>query len=210
MRSTRLTAVALAAVVAIACGGRDENSTTADNPNANATIGTGGEIRADDASRRDDAAPRDVQGWVRDIGRASAAEIELGKIAEERGANAQVKQFGQMMVRDHTMGANELKQVVAGKLEVPEEMDEKHRDLAQRLRGLQGAEFDREYMNAMVEGHEEVKDMIESRANEAANNEPIENAVNQWAAKTLPKVEQHLQHAVELRDRLRDNRNTTH
>ena len=210
MKLTRLLAVALAAVIAVACGGRDENSTTADNPNANATVGTGGDVRADDASRESEAASRDVQGWVRDIVRANTAEIELGKLATERAANAQVKQYAQMMVRDHTMGGDELKQAIAGKIEVTEEVDDKHRDLAERLRGLQGAEFDREYINAMVEDHEHVKDMLEGRANEKANNEPVENAVNQWAAKTLPKVEQHLAEAEQLRDRLRDNRNTTH
>ena len=211
MRSTGLVAVALAASIAVACGGNrnDNNTTTADNPNANATVGTGGEVRADDANARENAAPRGVQNWVQDIVRHNTAEIELGKIASERATNAQVKDYGAMMVRDHTMAGNELKQAIAGNIQVQEQMDEKHQDLAKKLNGLRGNEFDREYMNAMVDGHKEVKDMLDDRANEKANNEQVENAVNQWAAKTLPKVEQHLQQAAQLRDRLSDRRNTT-
>jgi len=206
MRSTGLLAVVLAASMAVACGRNDNNRTTADNPNG--TVGTGGEIRADDAAG-DNAASRDVEGWVRDIVMKGTAEIELGKLASERAANAQVKEFGAMMVKDHTMAGNELKQAIAGKIAVQEQMDEKHRELAQKLRGLQGAEFDREYMNAMVDGHQEVRDMVKRRADEKPNNEPVENAVNAWAAKALPTVEHHLQMAEQLRDRLNDRRNTT-
>ena len=209
MRSTGVLAVALAAAITVACGGdrTDNNNTTADNPNA--TVGTGGDLR-DNSGAPDTAAPRDVQNWVRDITMHNTAEIELGKLASERAANAQVKEYGQMMVRDHTMAGMELKQAIAGKFEVQEQLDEKARDLAQKLRTMQGAEFDREYMNAMVDGHEQVKDMLEGRANEKANNDAVENAVNQWAAKTLPKVEQHLQQATQLRDRVQQNRNATH
>jgi putative membrane protein len=207
MRSTGVLAVALAAAITVACGGgRNDN----DNTTANATVGTGGELRDNSGApgSADSAAPRDVQNWVRDIAMHNTAEIELGKIAADHAANAQVKEFGQMMVRDHTMAGNELKQAIAGTFEVQEQMDEKHRDLAEKLRGMRGAEFDREYMNAMVDGHEQVKDMLEGRANEKPNNEAVENAVNQWAAKTLPKVEQHLQQAEQLRDRV-SQRNAT-
>ena len=205
MRSKGLLGLALAATIGVACNSNRDN-TTADNPNA--TVGTGGEVRDDDSSRAE-GVPRSLENWVQDIVRHNTAEIELGKIAAEHAANAEVKKYGQMMVNDHTMAGSELKQTIAGKIQVTEEMDEKHRDLAERLRGLHGAEFDREFMNAMVDGHQEVKDMLESRANEKPNNEPVENNVNQWAAKTLPKVEQHLQQAEQLRDKLQDRRNTT-
>jgi putative membrane protein len=93
-------------------------------------------------------------------------------------------------------------------------MDEKHRDLAQKLRGLQGVEFDREYVNAMVDGHQEVKGMLEERArgtntNTNAGTDQLETAVNQWAAKTLPAVEKHLQRAEQLRDTVLNRGRTT-
>jgi putative membrane protein len=204
MKRTGLMAVVLATAVTVACGGgaRDE----VDNDNA-AAIGTGGEV----ADTRDDDT-RDVQDFVHDIAMHNTAEIELGRIAAERGQNAEVKRYGQMMVDDHTKAGAELKSAVAPhNVQVMEQMDEKHREMAQRLRGLSGNEFDREYMSAMVEGHEQVKDMLEPHAEDAndRNAAPAEMAVNQWAAKTLPAVEKHLQQAEQLRDRVNDTRRQT-
>lgn len=223
MKKVGLAAAALTVVVAVACGGGRDEANPGDTRTD--TIGTGGEVRDNTtppADTRDQGAAGDVQRWVQDITMHNTAEIELGKLAGERASNAQVKAFGQMMVRDHTTAGNELKQAVSGHVQVQEQMDEKHRELAQKLRGLQGIEFDREYMNAMVEGHQEVKGMLEDRAHGATNtgaganraapnagHDQLETAVNQWAAKTLPKVEQHLQRAEQLRDTVQNRGRTT-
>ena len=99
-----------------------------------------------------------------------------------------------MMVRDHTTAGNELKQILTQhNLQVRDVMDEKHRDMAQELGRKTGSEFDHEYMAAMVEDHKQMEDLLESRANETPNNQPLENAVNQFAAKTLPVVKHHLE-----------------
>jgi putative membrane protein len=230
MTKVGLAALVLTSAVAMGCGGdRDQGVRDDGAPGTNRTdtVGTGGEAR-DTTTTPGDTRPQgvagDVERWVHDITMHNTAEIELGKIASERAANAQVKQYGQMMVKDHTNAGNELKQAVAGKVQVQEQMDEKHRDLAQRLRGLQGAEFDREYMNAMVDGHQEVKGMLEDRARDAKNTnantstnpnaanagaDQLEAAVNQWAAKTLPAVEKHLQRAEQLRDTVQNSGRTT-
>jgi putative membrane protein len=222
MKRTGLIAVALAAALTVACGGGTREEANTENPNA--TVGTGGEIGENPEIGGNDAAPGaerrnagDVQQFVRDITMHNTAEIELGRLAAQRGQNAEVKRYGQMMVDEHTKAGAELKSAVAThNVQMQEQMDEKHRELAQRLRGLNGREFDREYMNAMVEGHEEVKDLLEGRANDARDNAANRNAaaaadtaVNQWAAKTLPAVEKHLQQAEQLRDRLNDNNRQT-
>ena len=230
MKKVGLTTVALLAAITLACGGgRDEANTE----NRDATIGTGGEVAnapttPGAADTRDQGRTDDVQSWVQEITMHNTAEIELGKLASERAMNAQVKQYGQMMVKDHTMAGNELKQAIAGQVQVQEQMDEKHRDLAEKLRTTQGIEFDREYMNAMVDGHEEVRDLLQERTrdsntgaaagstattpgpNATGNATQLETAVSQWAAKTLPKVEQHLQQAQQLKERVDSGgRNTT-
>lgn len=220
MRKFGLAAAALTVAVTVACGdGRDQ--ATRDTPRTD-TVGTGGEAK-DTTIGAADTRTEGVAGdqrWVQDIAMHNTAEIELGRIASERAANAQVKEYAQMMVRDHTAAGNELKQVVSGHVQLQEQMDEQHRDLAQKLRGLQGMEFDREYINAMVEGHQEVKGMLEDHAREANNtttnpnqsnagHDQFEGAVNQWAAKTLPTVEKHLQRAEQLRDTLQNRGRTT-
>jgi putative membrane protein len=86
-------------------------------------------------------------------------------MASEKGSNADVKAFGQMMVKDHTQANSELKQVASQlKVQPPAQVDQKHKDLADKLSKLSGAEFDREYINAMVTGHEEVLGKLRGRA----------------------------------------------
>jgi putative membrane protein len=222
MKKFGLAAATLMVVVAVACGGgRDEENTGAANDTTRTgTVGTGGDTTTTTPDTR--TSGDDLQRWIQDITMHNTAEIELGKLASERASNAQVKQFGQMMVRDHTMAGNELKKVVEGHIPVQEQMDEKHRDLAQKLRGMQGAEFDREYMTAMADGHQEVKNMLEERARDATNTGTTANrtdpnaghdqlamGVNQWAAKTLPTVEKHLQQAEQLKAKVEGGARTT-
>ena len=62
-----------------------------------------------------------------------------------------------MVVKDHTRANTEVTQI-AKQLNVtpPTQLDMKHRELIDRLSKLKGAEFGREYVTAMVMGHEEV------------------------------------------------------
>ena len=194
MKRTGLLAVALAAAFTVGCGGAANDDRD--------VVGTSG-----------DGVSSDVQRFVRDAGMAGSAEVELGRLAIEHATNARVKEFAQTMVRDHTMAADELKAAVAPyRIAVPAQMDEQHRQLADKLRGMRGIEFDREYMSAMVDGHEDVKDLLEPRANEQPDaDDPSETAVNNWAKKTLPGVDHHLVMAREIRGQLDDaRRNATH
>ena len=104
------------------------------------------------------------KAFINDLTIAGLAEVQLGKLAAERAASADVKAFGQMMVKDHTQAANELKPIATKlKVQQPTQVDQKHQDLADKLSKLEGSAFDREYINAMVMGHEEVAAKIRAR-----------------------------------------------
>jgi putative membrane protein len=152
---------------------------------------------------------------------AGMTEIELGKMATERAANAEVKAFGQMMVKDHSQANEQLAQVASQlNVQMPQQLDRTHRDLVDRLSRHQGAQFDREYMAAMVHGHEEVLKELRARlANRLTSGarpssrgsgpvgttgmEQGEQALTAWAAKVLPTVEQHLQRAREIGEKVK-------
>jgi putative membrane protein len=197
MKHLGFTALALTVAISAACGG----GTREDRNDDDAVIGTSGE-----------GVPRTVERFVNDVVAGNTAEIELSRMAAERATNPEVKEFARTMVREHTTAGNELKQALTPhRIEVRDVMDEKHRDLSQELSRKSGSEFDHEYMAAMVDDHERMKNLLEGRANEKPNNQPVENAVNQFAAKTLPAVQHHLEMAQQLEDRLDDTprRNTT-
>jgi putative membrane protein len=223
MKWTGLLSLVTAAAFTVACGNGRDNG-VADRTDDTAAVGTSGDARIDEAGAPGDtrASVSDTQQFVNQAAMAGNAEVELGKLASERAVNREVKQFAQMMIRDHTKGNEELKQAASPhNLQVPATLDSRHQELMDKLRGTTGAEFDREYMAAMVEGHEEVKDLVEGRARRGDNrnandtaatgasadhNQQAEIAVNQWAAKRLPGVEQHLQRAREINQRLDDVR----
>jgi len=85
--------------------------------------------------------PSDAAAFVNQMTIANLAEVELGKMASERASNADVKAFGQMMVKDHSQANQDLAQVAAQlKVKPTTAIDQKHKDLAARLSKLQGAE----------------------------------------------------------------------
>ena len=216
MKWTGLLARVAAAALTVACGdGR--NDTAADRVDDTAAVGTSGD-RSTEPGAPADTRNDDAQQFVNQAAIAGMTEVQLGQLAAERAVNREVKQFGEMMVKDHTRVADELKKTVAGHdVQLPTALDDKHRNLLEKLRGTSGAEFDREYMAAMVDGHEDVKDLLEGRARRADNrnanntaatgasadrNQQLEIAVNQWATNTLPGVEKHLERARTIKDRL--------
>jgi putative membrane protein len=129
--------------------------------------------------------------FVLDAAQGGMAEVELGKLAAERAKNDEVKKFAQRMVDDHTKAGEQLKSIADSKgIKLPTEMEAKDRALMNRLQKLNGAAFDRAYMQAMVSDH--VKDVSEFKKEANAGRDP---QVKSFASTTLPTLEEHLQHA---------------
>ena len=87
--------------------------------------------------------------------RGGMAEVDLGKLAAEKGASDDVKQFGQKMVTDHTQLGDQMKQV-AQQIEVtpPSALSPADLALEAKLKMLSGNAFDKAYIQAMVKDHE--------------------------------------------------------
>jgi putative membrane protein len=115
------------------------------------------------------------------------AEVELGKLAAQKAQNPEVKRFAQMMVTDHTKANTELKTLATKKnVTLPTGLSSSHQSTLDKLNGLSGAEFDRAYVEAMVEDHEDTVDLMEDNADNS------DADVKAFAAKTLPVVKGHL------------------
>lgn len=211
MKRIGILSMAFAAMLTVACGGgRDDR----ENRNDNAAVGTGGETPATPGAERTAAVSRASQDWVNDLLIANMAEVKLGELATTKAANADVKAFGRMMVQDHTKAGDELKQIAATQnITPPADLDQKHRDLMDKLSKLQGAEFDREYINAMVDGHQDVLGKIEDRVDKSGDDkapsyapkktdDQFDMKLNQWAANAAPVVNKHLERAKQLKDKI--------
>ena len=121
----------------------------------------------DDMSNRTSAKAEssDLQRFVEKASIVNMAEIQLGQLAAERAQDPQVKQFAQTMVDDHTKAQEQLKTVASDQnIPIPSALDGKHQKLHDKLAKLQGAEFDRAYMDAMVDGHKDAEKLLKKRA----------------------------------------------
>lgn len=166
-----------------------------------------------------------AHAFVNEMTIVNLAEVQLGNSASEKTLNADVRAFGQMMARDHTRANSELTQIASQlHIQPPTQMDQKHRQMWSKLSELNGGDFDREYMNAMVMGHEEVLAKLRARADASASSAQSsgsgdhsaassqagkgatksqgEEALNQWAAKMIPAVQMHLDKAKEVQQKL--------
>lgn len=129
------------------------------------------------------------QKFLFEAAKGGTAEVELGKIAAEKGSSPEVKRFGQRMVDDHGRAGEELKTLAKNKtITLPADIDAKDKALRDRLLKLSGNAFDRAYMAAMLDDHR--KDVYAFRMEARAGKDPD---VKAWAAKTLPTLTEHLE-----------------
>jgi putative membrane protein len=125
---------------------------------------------------------------VNDAAIGGMAEVELGKLASTKATNAEVKKFGQMMVTDHSAANNELKALAAKKgWKLPTDLDSSHKSTLDELKGESGSNFDKEYVEEMVDDHEEDVKAFENKANNATDPD-----LKAFAQKTLPVLRKHL------------------
>jgi putative membrane protein len=121
-------------------------------------------------------------------------EVELGQMAQQKAQAVSVKDFGTRMVTDHGKANDELKALAQKKnLQMPTQLEHKHRSMIEKLAKLSGPAFDKKYLKMMVKDHE--KDVKEFQK---ATKKVKDADLNAWAAKTLPTLEQHLQQAKEV------------
>ena len=126
--------------------------------------------------------------FVEEAARGGIAEVQLGKLAAQKGASAEVKQFGQRMVDDHSKANDKLQQIASSKgVAVPSEMDAASKREYDKLQKLSGPQFDQEYMKSMVSDHQkDVKDF--QKEQKAAKDSDLKAFVTN----TLPTLEEHL------------------
>lgn len=126
------------------------------------------------------------------------AEVALGKLAQQNGANRMVKDFGQRMVADHGK-ANEELAGIATKLGItpPNAPGSKQKSDMKKLSKLKAADFDREYAEHMVKDHEKAVALFEK---EARNGEAPE--LKAYASKMLPVLHEHLKMAKAMQSQI--------
>jgi putative membrane protein len=119
------------------------------------------------------------------------AEVQLGQLAVQKASSPQVKEFAQRMVTDHGQANQELMQIAKQQgVVLPTQVDSKHRNDMDTLRGLNGPQFDAAYMRHMLQDHQ--KDISDFQKQAQSGSDP---ALKAFAQKQLPILQQHMQMA---------------
>ena len=183
---------AAAAALLLAAGTVHAQSTThgaAQTTASPASVVAGVKVQAHKLARADAA-------FLKQAAQNGHAEVQGSKLALDKGTHAQVKAFAQQMVDDHTKVAQELSALASDKgVDVPSEPSLAQKAKLKLLAQRDGESFDRHYAESVgVSAHEDTVKLFKKAAAEAKDAD-----VKAFATKTLPTLEQHLQHARDLK-----------
>ncbi len=111
------------------------------------------------------AATDDDKKFLVTAAQSDVNEIKLSQLAEQKAANPAVKSFAQKMVTEHKKMSASMKPFAESwGLTAPTDLDDDHKDEYKKLSGLSGADFDKEYMDAMVSDHSKALDLFTDEA----------------------------------------------
>jgi putative membrane protein len=183
----------LGSAIFCACGTQEVKvSTTGDTsttkeavvvPGDNTTTGTTANTTVD--SRSADFAAKAASG--------SMMEVELGRWAQDHAVSQAVKDFGAMMVTDHSAAASQLQSIASAKnISLPAAVPADVKRHMDDLMAKQTKDFDRAYVDMMVDDHQ--KDVREF---EEASRNLSDVELRDFAARTLPTLQKHYE-AIKL------------
>jgi putative membrane protein len=133
--------------------------------------------------------PSGEERFMKEAASGGLMEVQLGKVAAEKGSHQRVKDFGKRMQADHSKANEQLKKIAAKKgVDLPTEPSGEHKSTMDKLTKLSGAEFDREYMDAMVDDHKEDIEKFQTQGDKGKDPD-----VKKFASDNLPVLKKHLE-----------------
>jgi putative membrane protein len=132
--------------------------------------------------------------FAKEAAQGGLAEVQLGRLAQEKGSNEAVKAFGKRMVNDHSKAGDKLKEAASKEnVTLPANISAKGQATYDRLSKLNGAAFDRAYAKDMVKDHQTDVAMFQKEAKGGKS-----ESLKSFASETLPTLQDHLKEAKEM------------
>ena len=182
----------LAAGVIIMSLGSCKNETKQEDPKEVAEDQN--DIKFDDRETKEDDSE-----FLVDAAEIDLAEIEIGKLAQQKSTNPDVKSLGKMLVDAHEKSAAELKTLAGSKnFSLPTSITEDGKEAYDKLNKETGTDFDKKFVDAAVDAHENAIDKFKIAAENANDAE-----VKAWASKNVETLRMHLDHAKKLKEQIK-------
>src|SRR5690348_7521697 len=139
---------------------------------------------------------QESQSFIKTAIQGNIAEIDVGKLAQKKGKNPAVKQYGAMLVKDHGAANSKAKEAAKSvKVSPPTGSSVAEKATYLKLKVLSGDSFDNAFAKAMVSDHESDIKEYQKEAQKA-------DAVGAYAKESLPTLQKHLQAAQKLEQQL--------
>jgi putative membrane protein len=134
---------------------------------------------------------KDDSEFMQSVAHSDQNEIQLSKLALEKGVTGMAKTHAEMMIADHTKSTADLQALAAKKsVTLPADMDAEHKTLAAAMRQLSGQELEKAFLDQMTTDHQKTLNTL------AAHRAMTQDADLQgFIDKTTPVVASHLKMA---------------
>jgi putative membrane protein len=133
----------------------------------------------------------ETKKFVHTAANANTMEIQSSEVALQKSTNEQVKDFANLMIKDHSRIGDELESIAQKQnLQLPKGLDSKSQSSLKRLQSESGTRFDRTYAPMMLKGHQQAVRLFQSYAQNGDDQQ-----LKEWAQQTLPTLQEHLRRA---------------
>jgi putative membrane protein len=130
--------------------------------------------------------------FVKEAAMSDMTEIAAAKLAQDRG-NAQEKTFAAQMITVHTKTSEELKSPADAKAAIPSALDSSSQSKIDKLKDAKPDDFSSDFDSMQVSAHKDAVSLFERYAK--GGEDP---KLKDWAGKTLPALQHHLDMAQNL------------
>ncbi len=131
---------------------------------------------------------KDDSTFIMETALGGMMEVESGNLASQNAAHPRVKNFGSMMVADHTRANEELKNLAISRgMEIPSSLPPNLQAHMEEMKKMKGRSFDNHYISMMEDDHRKTIDKFEKQASSGGDEQ-----LRSWAGATLPVLKKHL------------------
>jgi putative membrane protein len=189
-------AMCFSAIAFISCNNSsDGEAMNADTSNSTVNSDTANNANNTTAGTNNAPLSKDDSNFVMEAAVGGMMEVEAGNLAQQNANNQRVKDFGGMMVADHSKANTELQGLATSHgISLPAALPadkQKHMDA---MKKMTGKAFDRHYMDMMVNDHKKTIDKFKM-ASEKCDDANLKS----WASQTLPTLQKHMDSAQAIK-----------
>jgi putative membrane protein len=141
------------------------------------------------------ALKRSDRDFLEKAAKAGMEEVQISQVAAERSSNPNVKQLAQTIIADHESANQELTALAATKNVA---LPAKDATPADKWTKHKADDFDRDYLEKMINAHEDNVKLFDRQARNGDDPEAVA-----FARKHLPDLQHHLQQALDLKKALK-------